>query len=199
MKVRLGLILVAAGALAGCGNGNVYDMPVGDVYARLANYRPAPSNTSPFGRLNTTVTGSGGRTIVWSASGSHGGRRCTATLAPEGEGRTRIDLSCQGGGAGEGAAAGLATNLTRKAVIEMIDARLTGRDYDPQRAQGATAAFWPEDVIDHGNLGTATQSAMEMDRQVRRDLQQARQEQQRASGWGSNGGNTPQKGGWGSN
>jgi hypothetical protein len=192
MNYRLGSILVLAAALAGCGNGNVYDLPVADVYARLANHRPEPSNTSPFGRLATNVTGSGGRNIVWSASGTFASRRCTATLTPVDAGSTRVDLSCSGGGASEGAAAGLATNQTRKAVIEMIDARLTGREYDPGRAAGSTAAFWPDDVIDHGNLGTATQTALEMDRQMR---QQARESRRQAGGWGD-GGSPPQKGGW---
>ena len=111
------LILLCAGAalLAGCTtDGNVYDMPVGDVYARLSNFRPEPSGTGPFGRLNTNVTGSGGRRVVWSASGSHGGYRCTATLVPVEPEQTRIDLSCGGGGPSSGAAAGLEANLIRK-------------------------------------------------------------------------------------
>ena len=164
------LIMLCGGAamLAGCTtDGNVYDMPVGDVYAKLANYRPEPSGTGPFGRLSTNVTGSGGRRIVWSASGSHGGRRCTATLVPVEESRTRIDLSCGGGGPSSGAAAGLENNMVRKAVIEMIDAKLSGRPYDPQRAQGATASSWPADVIDHGDIMDASAKAIEMDQAAR--------------------------------
>jgi len=160
--------MIAAGALllASCGEGNVYDMPVGEAYARLANLRVEPSGTGPFGRLNTTTTGSG-RTVTWSASGSMASRRCVATLSPVEPARTRIDLTCSGGGAGSGAAAGLETNQTRKAVIELIDAKLTNRPYDPQRARGSTAAFWPDDVVDHGNLSTATANAIEMDREAR--------------------------------
>ncbi|HYJ53221.1 MAG TPA: hypothetical protein VEW04_08610 [Allosphingosinicella sp.] len=164
------VILLCAGAalLAGCtSDGNVYAMPVGDVYAKLANFRPEPSGTGPFGRLSTNVTGSGGRQVVWSASGSHGGYRCTATLVPVETEQTRIDLSCGGGGPSSGAAAGLEANMIRKAVIEMIDAKLSDRPYDPQRAQGSTAAFWPADVVDHGDIRDATAKAIEMDREAR--------------------------------
>jgi hypothetical protein len=49
----------------------------------------------------------------------------------------------------------------------MIDAKLTDRPYDPRRAQGSTAAFWPDDVVDHGNLQDATAKALEMDREAR--------------------------------
>jgi hypothetical protein len=160
------MIVASALLLAACGGGNVYDMPVGDAYAKLANLRVEPSNDGPFGRLHTTTTGSG-RTVTWSASGSMASSRCVATLSPVEPARTRIDLTCSGGGAGSGAAAGLETNQTRKAVIEMIDAKLTGRPYDPRRAQGSTAAFWPDDVVDHGDIGTATANAIEMDREAR--------------------------------
>jgi len=171
--LRILLVLGAAALLAGCGDGNVYGMPVADVYARLADYRPAPANRGPFGRLVSNVTGDDdGRTVTWTATGSHARRRCVATLVPLDEARTRIDLTCGGGGAGEGAAAGLAVDYSRRRVIEMIDARLTGRDYDPERAQGATAASWPADAVDHGNLATAQRDALSMER----DLRQAQQE-----------------------
>jgi hypothetical protein len=160
------MIAASALLLAGCSGGNVYDMPVGEAYAKLANLRVLPSNDGPFGRLNTTTTGSG-RTVTWSASGSMASRRCVATLSPVEPARTRIDLTCNGGGAGSGAAAGLETNQTRKAVIEMIDAKLTDRPYDPRRAQGSTAAFWPDDVVDHGDIGTASANALEMEREMR--------------------------------
>lgn len=169
--MRILLVLGATASLAACGNGNVYDMPVADVYERLANYRPAPANRGPFGRLDTNVTGSGGRTVTWTATGSHARRRCVATLVPVDEARTRIDLSCGGGSPSDGAAAGLATNQSRRAVIEMIDAHLTGRDYDPERAQGATASSWPADEVDHGNLATAQRDALAMEREIRQDLQ----------------------------
>jgi hypothetical protein len=154
--------------LAACGNGNVYDMPVADAYAKLANLRVEPSNTGPFGRLHTTTTGSG-RTVTWSASGTFAAHRCVATLSPVETARTRIDLTCGGASPSSGAAAGLEINQVRKAVIELIDAKLTGRPYDPRRAQGATASSWPADVVDHGNLQDAAAKALEMDREARRE------------------------------
>jgi hypothetical protein len=167
--MRAWTIAATAVLLAGCGEGNVYDMPVADAYAKLANLRVEPSNTGPFGRLDPTTTGSGGRTVTWSASGTFAARRCVATLSPVEPSRTRIDLTCGGASPSSGAAAGLETNQTRKAVIEMIDAKLTGRPYDPRRAQGSTAAFWPADVVDHGNIGDAAAKALEMDREARRE------------------------------
>lgn len=167
--MRIWTIAAGATLLAGYGEGNVYDMPVADAYAKLANLRVEPSGAGPFGRLATTTTGSGGRTVTWSASGTFAARRCVATLSPVETARTRIDLTCNGGSPSSGAAAGLEINQTRKAVIELIDAKLTDRPYDPRRAQGATAAFWPADVVDHGNIGDAAATALEMDRQARRE------------------------------
>lgn len=165
--MRAWMIAAGAALLGGCGEGNVYDMPLADAYAKLANLRVTPSNTGPFGRLSTTTTGSGGRTVIWSASGTFASRRCVATLSPVETARTRIDLTCGGASPSSGAAAGLETNHTRKAVIELIDATLTGRPYDPRRAQGSTAAFWPEDVVDHGDIRDASAKAIEMDREAR--------------------------------
>ena len=169
--MRVWTIAAGAALLAGCGGGNVYDMPVADAYAKLANLRVEPSGTGPFGRLATTTTGSGGRSVTWSASGTFAARRCVATLSPVEPARTRIDLTCGGASPSSGAAAGLEINQTRKAVIELIDAKLTGRPYDPRRAQGSTAAFWPADVVDHGDIGDATAKALEMDREARRQAE----------------------------
>lgn len=163
------MIAASATLLAACGGGNVYDLPVGEVYAKLASLRVEPSNDGPFGRLATTTTGSGGRRVVWDASGTFATRRCEATLVPVEAERTRIDLSCGGASPSSGAAAGLETNYTRKAVIEMIDARLGDRPYDPRRARGSTAAFWPDDVVDHGDISDAAAKALEMDREAHRE------------------------------
>jgi hypothetical protein len=167
--MRAWTIAATAVLLAGCGNGNVYDMPVADAYAKLANLRVERSNSGPFGMLDTTTTGSGGRTVTWSASGTFATRRCVATLSPVEPARTRIDLTCGGASPSSGALAGIETNYTRRAVIEMIDAKLTDRPYDSRRAQGSTASFWPADVVDHGNIGDAAANALEMDREARRE------------------------------
>ena len=173
--MRILLVFGASAMLASCGSdGNVYDMPVADVYARLANYRPEPSNRGPFGRLTTNVTGSGGRSVTWTASGSHASRRCVVSLVPVDEARTQVDLDCGGASPSDGAAAGLALKHTRFRVIEMIDARLRGRDYDPQLAMGATASWWPADEAGQGDLATAQGEALAMERELRQ-AQQASQ------------------------
>jgi hypothetical protein len=83
-----------------------------------------------------------------------------------------MDVSCRGGGASDGAAAGLVVKMIRNRVIELVDATLKDRPFDPKKADGATADFWPKDVIDHGNLATAAAKALEMDRQMADGLRQ---------------------------
>ena len=164
------LIMICAGAalVAGCTtDGNVYAMPVGDVYAKLLNFRPQASGTGPFGRLNTNVTGSGGRQVVWSAEREPRRIRCTAHVRSGGAGADPDRPQLRRRRAEFRRGRGVETNMIRKRVIEMIDAKLSDRPYDPQRAQGSTAAFWPDDVIDHGDILDASAKAIEMDREAR--------------------------------
>jgi hypothetical protein len=57
--------------------------------------------------------------------------------------------------------------LTRVRVIELVDATLRDRPFDPKKAaDGSTAAFWPRDVIDHGTIGTAAAKALELERRM---------------------------------
>ena len=63
--------------------------------------------------------------------------------------------------------------MIRNHVIELVDATLKDRAFDPQKADGATAAFWPKDVVDHGNLATAAAKALEMNREMAEQLRQA--------------------------
>jgi hypothetical protein len=160
-------------ATAGClfGEPNVYSMPAAEAYRRLASVRIEPSGSGPFGMLETIVTRSPPHRVTWTGTqsgGGMGGYRCGLTVTPVDDASSRVDVSCNGGGAGSGAAAGLESNLIRKRVIEQVDATLTGRDFDPRRANGATAAGWPADVVDHGTLGDAVNTAREMDAETRR-------------------------------
>ncbi|MWV28297.1 hypothetical protein [Aurantiacibacter rhizosphaerae] len=142
---------------------DVYDMPVDQAYGLLTSVDFGESK----GDVMRTSTGNGSNKVTWRTRGSHVGRACDLALAPfEGDAaRTHVTVTCQGGGAGEGAAAGMAHNMHRDNVIERLDARLTGRAFDSARV-GSTASRWPSDGVD-GSYGTAVSKAIEMDREVR--------------------------------
>jgi hypothetical protein len=166
---------------------NVYDMPAEIAYQKLVAAKVEPSGTGPFGRLDTTVSGSGQSTVEFSASGSMAALHCVATIVPEDTGKTRVDASCDGGGAGNGAANGLFLKQIRNGFIELLDATLKDRAYDPERAQGATAARWPEDVIDHGDFNSAVSEAQRMDAEARLAAEAASQpapDEAVPGGWG---------------
>ncbi len=142
---------------------DVYDMPVNQAYGLLTSVDFGESS----GSVQRTSTGNGSNKVTWHTRGSHVGRSCELALAPfEGNAaQTHVTVTCQGGGAGEGAASGMAHNMHRDGVIERVDATLTGRAYDSARA-GSTASRWPSDGVD-GSYGTAVATAIEMDREVR--------------------------------
>jgi hypothetical protein len=169
------VLLAATVSLAGCdalyGKPNVYKLPVARAYQKLMAVVIKPSGTGPFGRMNIETSGKRNQSVDWTIKGQTG-HVCGAILTALDAEQTRIDISCAGG---EGAESGLLAKMMRKGVIELVDATLKDRPFDPKKAaDGATAAFWPADVIDHGNLGTAAAKALAMDRQVAEDLRDIR-------------------------
>ena len=170
--MKVVVLFAAAISLAGCdalgGKADVYKMPVARAYHKLMNVAITPSGKGPFGRMEVETTGKRNALVEWTIKGSRADPVCTASLKPLEAEQTRIAISCKGG---DSPAAGIYAKLIRNRVIELVDATLKGRPYDPKKAEdGATAAFWPKDVIDHGNLGTAAAKALEMDRKVAEDL-----------------------------
>lgn len=166
----VGTAIILGGAYymhGGLREANVYAMPVADAYQRLGSVVIAPSGTGPFGRLTTVVTRNPPNTVVWTASGSHAYHRCEIKVTPADPSSSRIDLDCEGGSPSSGAAVRMERALIRKRVIEQIDATLEGRPFDPDRAQGATAARWPSSGED-ASLGSAVSEAAEMDAAARR-------------------------------
>jgi hypothetical protein len=145
---------------------------VARAYQKLMAVTIEPSGNGPFVRLETETSGKRNESVEWIATGSHASLRCIASLTPLEAERTRIDVSCNGRSAAAGAMVGLLMKMIRNRVIELVDATLKDRPFDPQKADGATAAFWPADVIDHGNLGTAAAKALEMERQMTEVLRQ---------------------------
>jgi hypothetical protein len=171
------VLFTAAVSLAGCealyGTPNVYKLPIARAYQKLMAFDIKPSGKGPFGRLQIETSGIRNRTVEWAVKGNTAEPICVATLKSQEGDQTRVDVSCKNGG--EGPAAGIYAKMARNCVIELVDAALKDRPYDPKKAdEGATAALWPADVIDHGNLATASAKALEMDRQVAEDMRQIR-------------------------
>jgi hypothetical protein len=161
----------AALALAGCdgllGKPNVYKLPVGRAYEKLGAVVMKPSGTAPMGRLEIETTKRTNESVEWAAKY---GMRCIASLKALEAEKTRVDVSCKyPDGSG-----GLPAKYIRYRVIELVDATLKDRPYDPKKADGITAAMWPADVVDHGTIGTAAAKALEMDRRVAEDMRNAR-------------------------
>jgi hypothetical protein len=180
--MKVFVLFAAAMSLAGCeaitGTPNVYKMPVARAYHKLMNVAIAPSGKGPFGRMDVDTTGDRNKVVEWTVKGSRAGPLCTASLKPQETEQTRIDVSCNA--LGDGAESGLAAKMIRNRVIELVDATLKDRPFDPKKASdGTTAAFWPKDVIDHGNFGTAAAKALEMEQRMAQDLQQARNSSRR--------------------
>ena len=181
-SMKIFVLFAAAMSLAGCealtGTPNVYKMPVARSYHKLMNVAITPSGNGPFGRLDVDTTGDRNKLVEWTVKASRAKPLCTALLKPQDAEQTRIDISCNE--LGGGAESGLVAKMMRNRVIELVDATLKDRPFDPKKAlDGSTASNWPKDVIDHGNFGTAAAKALEMDRQMALDLQQMRNSSRR--------------------
>ncbi|MEO5578985.1 MAG: hypothetical protein ABIR25_08060 [Sphingomicrobium sp.] len=162
----------------GRGDANVYAMAPADVYQALRSAPVKPGGTGVFGRLETSVSGNGDSLVYWNASGSHAAVHCEASITPEGTGHSRLTAYCGGGGASDGAAAGMVSAMNRKALIEHIDATLDKRPYDAHLAQGSTASGWPSDARQaDGSYGTAVAGALKMERDIKQDIKQMEQDQ----------------------
>ena len=174
VDVKIFVVFAAALSLAGCdelfGKPNVYKLPVARVHEKLMAAVIKPSGSGPFGRLEVETSGRRYVSVEWALKGSRTGNLCSASLKPLEAEQTLVDISCKDGGPSEGAAAGLYAIMIRARVIELVDATLKDRPFDPQKATGATASSWPADVIDHGNMATAATKALEMERQMAEDI-----------------------------
>ncbi len=160
---------------------NVYAMPLAQAYERLSTVVIEPSNTGPFGRLETTVMGASATSVIWTASGSHARHQCVMSLTEIEPQRTRVDVSCDGGGPSDGAAAGMIGKMVREAAIEMVDATLDGRAYSPRLARGSTATGWPAEAALSQETENARRGAHQMSSEA---AQRAAEWNRRDSGWG---------------
>jgi len=152
----------------GRGESNVYAMAPTEVYRALRSAPVEPGGSGVFGRLDTSVSGNGDSVVYWNASGSHAAVHCEATITPEGTDKSRLTAFCGGGGASDGAAAGMVSGMKRRALIEHIDATLDKRPYDANLAQGSTASGWPSDARQpDGSYGTAVVGALKMEQEIK--------------------------------
>jgi hypothetical protein len=160
---------------------DVYPIPMSEAYTKLVHV--------DFGEmsegekvLDTTKTakGNGKNKVTWIRKGDMSYQECALELAPlsDDAAQTHITVTCQGGGAGDGAAAGMVHNLMRDRVIERVDATLSNRPYDKDRAS-ATASRWPSDGVD-GSLATAQAEALRMDSEMHKFQNEAKR---RGSGY----------------
>ena len=174
---RAGLILGAALAslLAGCAaEPDEYPLSRKQAYDKLLSARIASSGDGPFFRLRTTITGNVGSEVTYDALGDMAHRICHMHLTELEPQLTKVKVTCEGGGAGEGAAAGMAHNMIRNRVIELVDATLKDRPFNPELAGGATASRWPSDGVD-GSFAGAAGKALKQDAEMHRDIAEAEQ------------------------
>ena len=161
----------------GRGESNVYDMTPQEAYAALRAAPVAKGSFSPFGNLDSSVSGNGEDVITWNASGAHASKHCEATIVPEEAGKSRLTAFCGGGGLSDGAAMGMVAGMNRKALIEHIDATLEKRSFDERLAQGSTASGWPSDARQpDGSYASAVSGALKMEREIKqmgREMEQA--------------------------
>ncbi len=147
---------------------DVYPVTPEEAYQRLRAVKPQPAGDGPFYRTEVVTSGTPNTQVRWTGSGSHSAIRCSVDILPEGEGSTRLAVSCGGNSPSSGAAASMGTGLIRKRVIEMVDAAMKDRPFDAERAKGSTAAMWPKDhKVHHADIFEASGKAIEMDAQRR--------------------------------
>jgi hypothetical protein len=158
------IIIVAAGIMYKnpFGKVNVYGMPVSAVYQSLSTMS-TDVNQGALLSAEMTVSGDGEREVYLNVGDT---RFCTISLTPEKESSTEINVSCEN--YGEGAMAGMTGRMRRNVLIERIDSTLKNRPYNKDLALGGSAAGWPADTVQHGNLMDAQAKALEMDAETRR-------------------------------
>lgn len=143
---------------------DVYAMPLATAYEKLNTFEFEPwSEGAKVLHMTRDISGNGVDKVTWSEHGDMSAYKCDLQLAPyvKDAAKTHVTVTCEGGGAGDGAAAGMTHNLHRNRVIEHVDAALAGHPFRPERAN-ATASAWPGDGVD-GSLITAERKALEMD------------------------------------
>ncbi|WP_295530313.1 hypothetical protein [Novosphingobium sp. Chol11] len=165
-------LIAAALLLAACSSPDDYPIGLREAYSRLNAVNIPPAGDGVFFRLETTVSGNSADEVTWTARGPHAVYACRIGLEKIDDGRTHVLVDCDGGSPSSGAAAGMTHNLIRNRVIEMVDATLTGRKFNPKLANGVTAARWPGDGVG-GSYASAADPANGMDADMRKVVREA--------------------------
>lgn len=176
---RIIAVAALAATVSACAAPDEYPMSRQHAYEKLVAAKIVPGGNGPFFRLETDIRGNGLSEVTYDASGSMARHVCTMRLAALAEDRTKVAVTCEGGGAGDGAAGGMVHNMIRNRVIELVDATLKGRPFDPELAGGSTAYRWPDDGVDGSFVGAAAQ-AVKMDADMRRDIAEMENEAREA-------------------
>ncbi len=152
-----------------------YPVSMASAYNRLASTTLDLSHgrKGPFGGLSTSVSGNGHNQIEWKAGGTFAAFDCTLNLAPLGDTRTKVAVSCTGSGGD--AAEGLLMTMARNAVIEQVDSTLKNRAYDIELAKGATASRWPDDIVHHAGIHESIGNAIRMQADIADEQRKAEQ------------------------
>ncbi|MFM9935741.1 MAG: hypothetical protein ACKVOL_06040 [Novosphingobium sp.] len=158
--------------LSGCGKPDVYAVSLTEAYKRLDSAEIEPSGNGVFYTLDTSVSGNSADEVTWAAGGAMAAHSCTMRLKKVDDTHTHVTVDCKGESPSSGAAAGMEHTMIRGRVIEMVDATLTGRKFDPSLANGVTAARWPGDGVD-GSYAGAVSAAITMDADMRKEQRDA--------------------------
>lgn len=180
--MRLNLQVAALGAaiaLAGCswlaGPADEYQIPADEAAAKLSAVSIDGSKRSFYGTMGITASKVHPREVKWVSSNGTAYYECLLGLAPVGEQHTvtKVTVKCGGGGAGDGAAAGMTHNMFRNRLIELVDATLRGQPIEKSKG---IASRWPGDGVD-GSPIKAAGTAIKMDQDMRDALREAEEQQ----------------------
>jgi hypothetical protein len=145
---------------SGTDDADVYPIPTQDAYVRLYSaHFPASARDGMALSANTSVSGDGRETVVWDSKSRAARFSCVLGVVGLSPAQTLVKVTCHGGGLGDNSAQRTKHNALRNRVIEMVDATLNRRAFDPQKADGATAAHWPSDDAD-GSLDAMSDQSL---------------------------------------
>ncbi len=115
-------------------------------YQRLATAPLRSKKDGVFRGIPVNVHGNGLGDLHWDA----GGQACTLGLTRLSDISTRVAVSCTG-------IDSLSAEHLRDRVIEQVDATLTGRPFDPRKADGASSYRWPAPPVALAQSASPTQ------------------------------------------
>jgi hypothetical protein len=180
--MRLNLHLAALGAaiaLTGCnwlaGPADEYQLTADEALAKLSAVSIDGAKRSFYGTMGITASKVHPRQVKWVSSNGTAYYECLLGLAPVGDQQTatKVTVKCNGGGAGDGAAAGMTHNMFRNRLIELVDATLRGQPIEKSKG---IASRWPGDGVD-GSPIKAAGAAIKMDQEMRDSLAEAEERQ----------------------